>query len=139
MAINEIAETDVVTAERNDDVETVVDRMAQEDVGSVVVVEGDAPVGVLTDRSIALAIGESEGLTDATAEDVMSEDLVTVRSDDGIFEVARTLGDAGVRRVPVVDDDGTLEGIVSLDDLVVVISEELAEISDVIEMQSPRL
>lgn len=139
MTVQQIAAADVVTADRETNIATVVDQMADEDVGAVVVVEGDAPVGIVTDRTIALALGDTEDLGETTADDLLSEHLVTVQEDDGIFEVVRTLGDEGIRRAPVVDDGGTLQGIVSLDDLVVLLAEEFANLSDVIEQQSPRL
>lgn len=139
MTIQQIAATDVVTAERDTNIATIVDRMAEEDVGAIVIVEGNSPVGVVTDRSIALALGDADDLGNTTADQLMSEHLVTVRDGDGIFDVIRTLGEEGIRRAPVVDEEGTLEGIVSLDDMVVLLAEEFDNLSDVIEQQSPRL
>lgn len=140
MTLEEIIETDVVTAERDTTIEEIVDRMANRSVGSVVIVEENKPVGVVTDRKIALALRETPDITNKQAADIMTgeDDLITVTGDTGIFEVIRTLGDAGIRRVPVVDDQENLEGIISLDDILVMLIAEFDNVSDVIEKQSQR-
>ncbi|WP_254765703.1 CBS domain-containing protein [Salinilacihabitans rarus] len=138
MAVQQIAEPDVVTAHRDDGVEDVVEKMATENVGSVVIVEDGSPVGIVTDRTIALSIREVDDVADQTVDDLMAADLATVSADAGVFDVIRTLSDEGVRRVPVVDDGGSLEGIVSLDDLIVLLADEFGGISTVIEQQAPR-
>ena len=137
MSVRSLAQTDVVTAERDTGIEELSRTMEEERVGAIVVVEGDEPVGVVTDRTIGLAVGQEDDLTDLTAEDLMSQDPVTIGVDDGAYELATQFADGGVRRLPVVDDDGTLEGIVSLDDLVATSAEQLEEAAKVIEEQSP--
>lgn len=137
MSIRSLAQTDVVTAERDTGIEELSGTMEEERVGAIVVVEDDEPVGIVTDRTIALAVGQEDDLTDLTAEDLMSQDPATIGADDGAYELATQFGESGVRRLPVVDDDGTLEGIVSLDDLVATSAEQLEEAAKVIEKQSP--
>lgn len=138
MTIMDIAQTDVVTADRDAGVTELVSLMRDEDVGSVVVTEDDEPVGVVTDRMVALALADSGDVSEMNAGELVSgEDLVTVSPDDAVFDVIRTLDDAAVRRVPVVEDDA-LRGIVSLDDVVVLLAEELSNVGSVIRQQSPR-
>lgn len=137
MPVLDLAQEDVVTVERDAEVTEISETMNDERVGSVVVVEDGEPVGIVTDRTIALAVGQEDDVSSLTAEDLMSEDPETVSADTEAYELATEFGDAKVRRLPVVDDDGQLEGIVSLDDVVATSAEELEEAAKVIEEQSP--
>lgn len=139
ITIDEIVETDVVTAERSTPIATVVAEMSEKDVGSVVVVEDETPVGILTDRTIALELETNPDVTDQKAEDVISEDLVTGTTDMSIFDALQRLEDENVRRLPIVDEDGSLEGIVTLDDILVLLGTELEHATSIIKAQSPRL
>jgi len=65
----------------------------------------------------------------------MSPDLETVKDDQGIFETLRQMRSAGVRRMPVVSQQGTLTGIVSIDDLIQLIAEEMTEMSKLISRE----
>lgn len=134
----DIAEIDVVTAERDDPLTSIVERMADEDVGTVVITEDDRPTGIVTDRMIALALAEHPDVSELTAGDVMTGDPVTVTDEMTVFEVVQTLGDSGIRRVPIVDDDGQLVGIVSIDDVLVLLATELDQLSEVVERQIER-
>lgn len=139
VTIEEIVQTDVVTVEPDTPISRVVGHMAQNDVGSVVVVEADVPVGVVTDRQIALLLEETPDLTDRTIEFLVSDDLVTGTSEMSVFEALRRLEEAAVRRLPIVDDEGALEGIVTLDDILVLLGAELQKATSIIRAQSPRL
>lgn len=139
MTISEIATEDVVTVDPDTEVPAIVAEMAENEVGTVVIAEGDEPVSIVSDRKIAMAIDETEDVGELRADDVMTEDLVTVREDDGVFEVIQTMSDAAIRRIPVVDDQGALVGIISLDDVIVLLSTELGNASDVIQEQAGRL
>ncbi|XVH32705.1 CBS domain-containing protein [Haloferacaceae archaeon DSL9] len=139
MTIIDIAATDVVTAQPTDQLTDVVQRMADENVGAVVITEGDDPVGIVTDRTVALSIADGGSIEDLTAADVMTDEPMTVTEDEGLFEVVQAMGEAGVRRVPIVDDGGALSGIVSMDDFLVVFATEFERLADIIESQSPRL
>jgi CBS domain-containing protein len=83
-------------------------------------------VGLLTDRDIVLSVVACD-LEPRTMKvgDVMTTDLVTVRSEDDISAVVRAMQQRGVRRVPVVSDRGVLEGIVALDDMLVLAAAQL--------------
>ncbi len=111
--------------------------MDDERVGAVVVVEDDEPAGIVTDRTLGLSVGQEDDPASLTAEDLMSEDPETVAADAEAYELAVQFGEAKVRRLPVVDDDGSLAGIVSLDDVIATSAEELEEAAKVIEAQSP--
>lgn len=104
--------------------------MRTEHVGSLVVVRevqtGRVVSGMLTDRDIAVvAVARDFDPQTLRVADVMSEDVVTVHPVDSVYEVLATMRRKGVRRVPVVTNDGVLEGIVSMDDILEVVAEEL--------------
>lgn len=137
MTIGGICNREVVIAERGMDVPEAARLMRQYHVGTLVIVEGiegqREPVGIVTDRDIAIEIVaagvDPNGLT---VGDIMGGGLVTVREGEGIFETIRYMRDRGVRRVPVVDNGGWLVGIVTLDDLLELIAEELNEMTKLI-------
>jgi CBS domain-containing protein len=95
--------------------------MADRDCGQIPVIESGAsprPVGVVTDRDIIIrAVARGINPLDMTARDVMTSPAVTVTPDDKVEDLADTLSNKRVRRVPVVDDDGELFGMVSQADI----------------------
>lgn len=139
ITVEDVVQTDVVTAEEDTPIPTVVAEMAESDVGSVVVVADGQPVGILTDRTICLALEDDPQVTDRIAGDLVSGDLVTATTEDSIFDAINTLGEEHVRRLPIIDDDGTLRGIVTLDDLLVLLGSEVHKAVETIREQSPRL
>ena len=118
-------------------------RMRDNHVGCLVVVDEVAGkrivVGVLTDRDIVTAV-VAPGL-DAAAlrvEDVMTTDLVTAREDDSLIDLVRTMRRKGVRRIPVVGGQGELIGVVTLDDVLDILSQELSLLVGAIESEEKR-
>lgn len=138
MPVGHLGPDEVVTVERDTGLIDVARTLDSENVGAVVVVEDDEPVGIVTDRDITVALAESDDVRSLTAEDVMSADPVTLREDAEGMDISEAIGDANVRRIPVVDEDGKLTGIVTLDDLVATIGEQLDRVADTIEAQSPK-
>lgn len=137
-SIDEILQSDVVTVEPDASITEIAETMENEDVGSVIVVEDEEPTGIITDRSVALALRESADLSEWTASDFVSEDLVTAETGMTVFEVLDRMEDEAIRRLPIVGDDGSLEGIVTLDDVFVLLNAEMDEATDIVESQSPR-
>jgi CBS domain-containing protein len=91
--------------------------MKSEDVGSLPIVEGDKLVGVVTDRDLAIRIvAEGRGVDTAVGE-IASKDLVTVDPEQSIDEAARLMAEHQVRRLPVVEEDGRLVGILAQADI----------------------
>lgn len=138
--IQEIIEEDVVTVQEDDTVGDTVSEMAQQDVGSVVVVDDDEnPTGIVTDRKVALALEDETDIVDETVDEVATEDLVTATTDMNAFEALEELSNEEIRRLPIVDEDGELQGIITIDDLLVLLESELHKIAETISAQSPRL
>jgi CBS domain-containing protein len=92
--------------------------MRSEDVGSIPIAEGDRLVGMLTDRDIVLrVVAEGTEPQSTTAGEIASRDLVTVDPDQDLAEAARLMASHQVRRLPVVEEDGRLVGIVAQADV----------------------
>lgn len=139
MTLTKIATQDVVTATRETGVREALEMMDDNDVGSVVIVEDDRPVGIVTDRMIAMGLRDVDAIGDVTVADVMTEDLVTIGEDAVHFDALQTMSEEAIRRLPIVDDEGTLVGIITLDDLLVMTAAELSDASDIISQQASPL
>lgn len=116
--------------EVTDTLRAVAQTMATQDVGSLVVAEGGAVVGIVTDRDLVVrGIAQGIGL-DAPVGQLATGDLVTVAPDDEIARLVEIMRERGVRRVPVVDG-GQAVGVVSIGDLAVALDPDsaLADIS----------
>lgn len=137
MPAKTIAQDDVCTADENMTIRDIASQLADEDVGAVVVVENGEPAGIVSDRDVALAVGRGEDPDSVAASDLLDGGAATIQEDEEAIEVTRQMGEAKVRRLPVVDGDGSLTGIVTLDDVVATVGEELDDVATVIESQSP--
>lgn len=137
MPVGHLGPEDVVTAQPGDSIGDISEQLATENVGAIVVTEDEEPVGMVTDRDIALSVGDIDDMASEPVEKIMTEDPVTLQEDEEAIEISRTIDEAGVRRIPVVDEQGNMTGIVTLDDLVATIGEQLNNVADTIEAQSP--
>lgn len=92
--------------------------MRDEDIGAVPVAENDRLIGMVTDRDIVIrALAESSPSKSLSARDVMSDRVLYCFADQTVEEVLDNMGEQKVRRLPVVDRDKRLVGVVSLGDL----------------------
>jgi CBS domain-containing protein len=118
MRIGEIMTRDVEVANPDDTLQTAARLMADLDAGMLPVGENDRLVGVLTDRDIAIR-GVAEGRDPSTTvRQVMTSELRYCFEDDAVDDVSRKMGEWQVRRLPVLNSDKRLVGIVSLGDIV---------------------
>jgi CBS domain-containing protein len=130
MGVGEICSREVVFARRNESVGQAARLMREHHVGSVVVADERNgrryPVGIVTDRDIAVgvvALGQDP--EKRNVESAMPAELVCVRESDGLGRAVALMRAQGVRRLPVIDAAGGLVGILSADDVLEVLSEEL--------------
>lgn len=133
--IGNFCRREVVTVARGTSVEAAAVLMRERHVGAVVVVDerkdGRLPVGILTDRDIAIEIVAAHLDPRAiTAGELVQRPLATVSAEASLAEAVREMSRNGVRRLPVVERDGTLAGIVSLDDLIVELVAPLVAVGD---------
>jgi CBS domain-containing protein len=118
MLIKEVMTHDVDTIAPDTTVEVAARHMRDRDIGSLPVGENDKLVGMVTDRDIVLnAVATARDPSTTTARDVMSPKLLYCFDDQSVEEVLTNMGDVQVRRLPVVNRDKRLVGIVSIGDL----------------------
>jgi CBS domain-containing protein len=92
--------------------------MKSEDVGSLPILDGDRLIGIVTDRDIVLqAVAEEKDPRGMPVREVASQDLVTVGQDEDLSEALNRMASNQVRRIPVVDEDDRLVGIVTQADV----------------------
>lgn len=134
MRIGGIATLEAVHCKREASVLEAALLMRKHHVGDLIVVDEVAgalsPVGILTDRDIVVSL-VAEGL-DATiieAGDIMSPELLAASEDADVHETIERMRFKGVRRMPVINGSGNLMGIVSVDDLMEFLAEEMTELS----------
>lgn len=140
MPIGEICNREVVVAQRETTVLEAVRLMRQHHVGDLVIVDEVSgkriPVGIVTDRDVVLEVVAMELDASAlTAGDIMGPELATIGESEGVFETIRYMRTKGVRRIPVVNTQGALIGIVSLDDLLELLAEEMNELTKILSKE----
>jgi len=92
--------------------------MANEDVGSLPILDGDRLVGVVTDRDIVVrAVAKQKNPQGMPVRDVATGDIVTVRPDEDLSEALKLMASYQVRRLPVVDEDNHLVGVLAQADV----------------------
>jgi len=108
------------------------------DVGCLVVTDEGCPVGMLTDRDVALAtLAENVDAGAVVVDSVMQRPAITIEHAAPLREAVQRMRERGVRRLPIVDEAGKLTGLVTADDLVSVIVNELIAVKGVVVSQSP--
>lgn len=133
MSVGEFCNREVVIADRTTSLVEIAQLMRQHHVGCVVIAESQAennvPLGVITDRDIVLEIVAPRlDLEAVAAGDVMSSDLLLAREVDGLWETLKRMRSRGVRRVPVVNDERVLVGILAADDILEILANEFNEL-----------
>ena len=117
MKISEVMTRNVQTVRPDQTAREAAAFMLSADAGSIPVTEGDRLIGMITDRDIAVrGVAKGHG-PDTPVRELMTDDVICAREDDDIDEVASKMSQAQVRRLPVIDSQERLCGIVSLGDL----------------------
>jgi CBS domain-containing protein len=128
----EIMSTDVTTASPETPLREIAVIMRDGDIGVVPLVENGALVGIVTDRDIVVrALAQAAG-PDSPASVAMTRELFTVKPETAVFEALRIMREQQVRRLPVVNTDGTLAGIIALADIALEMEDE-REIAETLE------
>jgi CBS domain-containing protein len=144
MQVNRICSRTVSHVTRDVRVLEAAQRMREEHVGDLIVVDKTEgrlePVGILTDRDLVLAIlaKDTEHVAMLDVGDVMSESLVTATEREDLTEVLRRMRSFGVRRIPITNDDGDLCGVLSADDVLAELSDEMSDLAELVSLQSHR-
>ena len=136
MKVGKFCTRSVVIADKDSSVIEVAKLMREHHVGDVVVVRPDGdqpkPIGIITDRDIVVELLATDVSLDVVSVgDVMSFELITARENDSIWDTMQVMRSKGVRRIPVVNDQGGLEGILTADDLLELLADELGMLAKV--------
>ncbi|MEW5847855.1 MAG: CBS domain-containing protein [Myxococcota bacterium] len=137
----ELCTREVTVMDLDEPLMAAAELMRNQHVGTVVVVQQRdgvrVPVGIVTDRDIVVGVLATtpEKAALLTMADVLATPLVTARASDDVLDVVRRMRAHGVRRMPVVNAQGTLEGILTLDDVVDLLSELARELSAIIKVE----
>ena len=143
MTIGKVCNREVVFIHAQASVPEAARLMREYHVGDLVVTKEKTgkrvPVGIVTDRDIVLeVIAEGVGMDDVSVGDIMSDNLVTARESDGLLDTVKVMRAKGIRRLPVVNDDNELVGILSVDDLIDLFSEQIVDLARLIAREQGR-
>lgn len=143
MSVGEMCNREVVIIDAGAAIDDAVTVMRESHVGVIVVVERRGnqrvPLGMLTDRDIVVEV-LAEGVDPKSLKvaDVMSSPVVSVREDDELAVVIGLMRGHGVRRVPVVNSEGGLEGIMTVDDILELLTEQMNGLVSLIRIEQQR-
>ena len=140
MPIGDICVRNIVTTTPERTIEEAAHLMRVNHVGDLLVIDRatgrQSLHGILTDRDIVVAVvAQKLDPTSISVGDVMSRGVETVKEDQGILETIERMRSAGVRRMPVMSRQGALIGIVSVDDLIHLLAEEMGELAKLISRE----
>jgi CBS domain-containing protein len=133
MNVNSCMSTDVRLASPGESIREAARMMKEIDAGILPVGENDRIIGMITDRDIAMrAVAEGKG-PDTTVSDVMSREVLYCYDDEGLDDVARQMRELQIRRMPVLNRDKRLVGIISIGDLALTDGDGTGRAADVLE------
>jgi CBS domain-containing protein len=143
MKIGELCNRTVIVAEPQEAVRDVAALMRDRHVGCVVIVGGPLgqriPVGIVTDRDVALnVVVDGRDPSRTPVSEVMSSDLYSAREQQDVYDVLQQMRARGLRRVPVIAEDDTLQGIFTFDDLVEWTAGHMLELSRLVQRELHR-
>jgi signal-transduction protein with cAMP-binding, CBS, and nucleotidyltransferase domain len=139
MSLKEVSKPKVITISKKSTLKDAARLMQDKHVGSLVVVDAlDGkliPIGMITDRDMALCLSSTRTPQDLIIEEVMQSKPLLAKVSDGIYETVVRMRESGVRRLPVVQADGTLAGVICADDLLTLLSDEIKSLAQIPEKQ----
>lgn len=142
MSLESLCRREIVCVNRTTKVIAATKMMEEKNVGCVVVVDTDKPVGILTDRDVMIRLVNNGLEAEKTpVSDIMSQEIITLNQGTGLYEALEQIKDSKscVRRFPIVDDNGSIKGIITLDDVIYLLGKEMSDVSEIIESERPRL
>jgi len=125
MRVEDIMTQATVTDAPDDTLSEAAAKMRQQQTGSLLVMEGAALAGIVTERDVLRVVGEGNDPKNISLRDAMTKDPVTITRDTSIKDAAEIMFQKWFRHLPVTDDDGTVVGVISLRDLLTLVAESL--------------
>ena len=128
--LDKVCTKPVVTASAQMTVSQAARAMRSKNVGALVVVNAGRPIGMLTDRDIAVdVVARGMDPDSMRVGDVMRKKPLTIRQELGLLDAARAFAKSGVRRLPVVDKRGALIGVIAIDDIMILLGNEMGYVA----------
>lgn len=139
MSVGRICVREVDLADADESVQVAAARMHSRKVGTLVVLnDSKQPIGIVTDRDLTVRVlAEGRDYYATTVSEVMTEVPATVTEEMPIEQAVTVMRSGPYRRLPVVDDHGMLVGLLSVDDVMDLLSEEINSINKLIQRESP--
>jgi len=140
MTIARICQREVDLAAADETTQVAAKRMEARSVGSLVIVDGRRrPIGIVTDRDLAMHVcGQGLDPGQVRIGEVMSPNPTSVTEDSSIEKALDVMRSVAVRRLTVIDDDGGLIGVVTLDDILLLMAEDFGQLRALLTQSSPR-
>ena len=126
MKVRDIMSRDVQVARPGDSIQNVAGRMAAGDFGFMPVAEGDHLVGTITDRDLVIRALAGGAGPETVVGEVMTSNVEWRRDDEDLKDVLKCMSEKLIRRLPIIDKDSRLVGVVSLGDLSIRVKEKYA-------------
>ena len=140
MSLGNLCRREIICVDPRTTVKETAKLMEEKNIGSTIVVQERKPIGILTDRDILLRV-MNRGLDPekTSVDEVMTKQIVTLKEDMGLFEALQKVKGKGIRRFPIVDSNGNLQGIMTLDDIFYLLGKEMSDVTSIIENERPKL
>lgn len=143
MTVGEICNREVIVIQRDESVLEAARLMRQYHVGAVIVIDKPSgrtiPVGIVTDRDLVVEVLATElDETVITVGDIMTQELFTLKENTASYDAIDFMRRKTVRRLPIVDDAGELVGILTLDDVLEILSEEMLDLAKLVKYEQKK-
>ena len=143
MTAGEYCNRELVIVSKSEPVRAAIDLMRSRHVGDVIVVDRQGeqllPVGILTDRDIVVEIlAEDVDLDAVTIGDVMSDQIFSIPENTSLMIAVKYMHERGVRRMPVVDRNGSVVGVITVDDVLELVAELLHDLAALLQTEQAR-
>ncbi|MCP5246635.1 MAG: CBS domain-containing protein [Burkholderiales bacterium] len=143
MTVGEICNREVIVIQRDESVLEAARLMRQYHVGAVIVIDKPngrtIPVGIVTDRDLVVEVLATElDETVITVGDIMTQELFTLKENTASYDAIDFMRRKTVRRLPIVDDAGELVGILTLDDVLEILSEEMLDLAKLVKYEQKK-
>ena len=142
MSLESLCRREIVCVDVNTTVLQATEMMEEMNVGCVIVIQNDRPVGIVTDRDVVLrVVNKKLDAAKCVVGDIMSLEVVTLKQNTGLYDALEQIKESGsrVRRFPIVDENGAIKGIITLDDVIDLLGKEMSDVAAIIESERPRL
>ena len=127
MKVSDLMTQAAVTDAADDTLAEAASKMRQQQTGSLLVMEGETLSGIVTERDVLKVVGAGQDPKSVSLRDIMTSDPVTIEPDASIQDAARIMFDKWFRHLPVTTSDGKVVGIISMRDLLTLLSQGMEE------------